>query len=322
MSDQDVSTTTYFEDPAHCADLLNGFSFHGKQYVLPEHIQIKNQNSSMPNTKDKKKQTITIYRDIVMEAKIQMKTAIITLENQSDIHYAMPVRIMTGDSSNYYNQWRTLAKKHREQKDLEGMEFLSEFSKNDKLIPLSTIVVYFGDTPWDGPRCLKDMLDLEGLPPEMIDAIEDYPINLLEVRNYPDYENFQTDFRLVCGFLQRDKDSKALHSYVMENSEQFLNLPEDAFALINHYSHSNYFIESKDTYETKTGGINMCKAIDDLIAQGEARGKEMGIELGIESIIKLCQEFSISTDLALQRIMTDFSLTNEKAHEYVKKYWV
>lgn len=104
MSVKDVSAATYFEDPVHCADLINGFMFHGKQYILPGNVQIQNQNSALPNTKDKNKQKISIYRDIVMNTKIQMKTAIITIENQSAIHYAMPVRVMAGDSANYHTQ--------------------------------------------------------------------------------------------------------------------------------------------------------------------------------------------------------------------------
>lgn len=336
MPDKDVRANTYFEDPEHCADLLNGFGFQGKQYVLPEHIQIRNQNNALPNTKDKSKETISIYRDVVVEANIlcessdsikdiahhgkyiQMKTAIITLENQSDIHYAMPVRVMSGDSANYHNQWRKIAKKHKKNKDLKGMEFLSGFAKEDKLTPLSTIVVYFGNEPWNGPRCLKDMLDLEGLPQEMLDIIADYPLNILEVRRYLDYENFQTDFQLVCGFLQRDKDSASLDSYVKTHTAEFQDLSEETFQLINNYSNSNYLIKTKETYQTETGGINMCKAIEDLILQGEERG----LERGIESIIKICQEFGVTADLTLQRIITDFSLDEAKAKEYMGKYWV
>ena len=317
----------------HCADLLNGFTFHGKQYVLPEHIQMKNQNSALPNTRDKDKRKISIYRDIVINTKIQMKTTIITIENQSDIHYAMPVRIMSGDNANYHNQWRKIAKIHKEHKDLTGMEFLSGFSKEDKLTPVSTIVVYFGADPWDGPRCLKDMLDLKGFPQEMIDFIGDYPINLLEVRNFSDYEIFQSDFKYVCGFLQRHRDANALQMYLAENEEQFKNLAEDALQLIDNYSNFGHLLETRELYQTETGGIDMCKAIEDMIENGKQmgielgmergieRGLECGIERGIQSLIKICQEFGVTFDATLHRIIAEFTLTEDKAHEYMKKYW-
>ena len=127
MSDKDVSAATYFEDPVHCADLLNGFTFHGKQYILPEHIQIQNQNSALPNTKDKNNRNISIYRDIVINTKIQMKTTIITIENQSDIHYAMPVRVMAGDSANYHTQWRKKDMLDLERLPQEMIDFIGDY---------------------------------------------------------------------------------------------------------------------------------------------------------------------------------------------------
>lgn len=43
-------------------------------------------------------------------------------------------------------------------------------------MPLITIVVYFGKEPWDGPRSLKEMLDLNGLPKEIVEMVADYPL--------------------------------------------------------------------------------------------------------------------------------------------------
>lgn len=103
------------------------------------------------------------------------------MENQNDIHHAMPVRVMSGDSANYHNQWRRIQKAHRDNKELCGAEYLSGFSKTDRLTPVSTIFVYWGDKPWDGPRCLKDILDLEGIPSDFQKLIADYPLNLIKV---------------------------------------------------------------------------------------------------------------------------------------------
>lgn len=69
----------------------------------------------------------------------------------------------------------------------------------------------------------------------------------------------------------------------------------------------------------------MCKAIEDMIENGKQMGIELGMERGLEqgiqSLIKICQEFGIITESTLRRIITEFSLTEDKANEYMKKYW-
>ena len=62
----------------------------------------------------------------------------------------------------------------------------------------------------------------------------------------------------------------------------------------------------------------MCKALTEI----EEYGIECGIERGIQSIIKLCQEFGISTEKTIQKIMDDFSFSKDKANEYIQKYWI
>ena len=36
-------------------------------------------------------------------------------------------------------------------------EFLSKFQKTDRLHPIVTICIYYGEDEWDGPRSLIDM---------------------------------------------------------------------------------------------------------------------------------------------------------------------
>lgn len=101
------------------------------------------------------------------------------------------MRVMDADSASYGKQLRRIKKKHQEKKDLEGGEYLSGFSKQDRLIPVITLVLYFGMEPWDGARSLKEMLDLSELPEGLKELVSDYPMHLLEVRNYEHLENFK-----------------------------------------------------------------------------------------------------------------------------------
>ncbi len=71
-----------------------------------------------------------------------------------DVHYAMVVRNMVQDSLNYAAQVEALSKMHKKEKDLRGDEFLSGFSKEDYLIPVVTIVLYWNTA--SVPQIRKD----------------------------------------------------------------------------------------------------------------------------------------------------------------------
>ncbi len=51
--------------------------------------------------------------------------------------------------------------------------------KTDRLHSVLTICIYYGETPWDGPRSLIDMLEI---PDAFKPLISDYKFNLIELR--------------------------------------------------------------------------------------------------------------------------------------------
>ena len=86
------------------------------------------------------------------------------VENQTEIHYAMPVRNIIYDALQYGKQVSEVAKRHKNQGDRKGHnkgEYLSGFYKEDRIRPVVTLVVHFGADEWDGPLSLYDMMDLE-----------------------------------------------------------------------------------------------------------------------------------------------------------------
>lgn len=66
------------------------------------------------------------------------------LENQTDIHYAMPIRALNLEAIAYHTQWRQAAKVYSAKKDLSGVEYLSRFAKNEKVKPVLLIILYWG----------------------------------------------------------------------------------------------------------------------------------------------------------------------------------
>lgn len=277
MQEKDVVSVEYFEEPERFADLLNGYLFDGKQVVKPENVRERNRVIMRTRRDGRQLEGGFVIRDVMQEVGFGMQVVLVSLEEQSDIHYAMPVRVMNADAMVYQRQWKKRRKKHWEKKDLKGAEFLSGFSKADKLIPTLTLVLYWGAEVWDGPRSLKDMMDLSGIPAHLKNRVADYPMELLEVRNFSDTKRFRTDVRQVFEFLKYAADKKKLAEYVATNQDVFSKLDEQAYDLISCMSKSSELKAIKKKCQDKKGGkINMCKAITDMIADGRKEGKREG----------------------------------------------
>ena len=79
-----------------------------------------------------------------------------------------------------------------QEKDLRDAEFLSGFSKEDKIIPVITLTVYFGSDKWDGPRGLKDMFP-EDIDEEVLNKVDDYHLHLIIPAEIKDFSKFKTE---------------------------------------------------------------------------------------------------------------------------------
>lgn len=104
MQEKDVVTIEYFEDPSRFADLINGFVFLGEQVVLPEDITELNRVLTRIWRRVGWLRAQMMIRDLAKQVRIGVGAVIIAVENQSDIHYAMPVRIMNADGATYEAQ--------------------------------------------------------------------------------------------------------------------------------------------------------------------------------------------------------------------------
>ena len=171
---------------------------------------------------------------------------------------------------------------------LKGDEFLSNFSKDDKLTPVITLVIYYGDDKWNGPQSLKDMLNVKD--EIMENLVLNFSIHLIDVKHLEkeEIDKYEGSIKALFGFLAYDKDKDVLLKFIEENKKIFNDLPQDISDAINIFSKVK--MEIGYEYETNTGGVDMCKAIEDLREEerniGLQKGKEEELEL-LEIIKKL-----------------------------------
>lgn len=150
------------------------------------------------------------------------------------------------------------------------------------------------------------MIDLEEYPQEIRELITDYPIHLIEVRRYEEYENFRTDLREVFGFLQRAEDKEKLSEYLESNTERFENLSTDAYDIISVMGHSEELQKMREKFHKEKGGkSNMCQAIKDMIEEGRKEGRQ---EIVVSSVESVMQNLGLALDAACKAL----NLTEEE----------
>ena len=194
MGEKDTKAKEYLSDNSRFADLCNYVLFQGEQIIKAETLFEKDSTEVLSILVDGREEQFQKWRDLIKGTVIKrnkdMVFVLIGIENQSDIHYAMPVKNMIYDALNYGSQVKKTAKRHRKNHDkLTPAEFLSGFRKDDKLTPVITITLYWGADKWDGPRTLHDML--EHSDEALIKFIPDYHINLVVPEEIDDFKSIR-----------------------------------------------------------------------------------------------------------------------------------
>lgn len=184
----DVVTKEYMREPHVFADAFNFLLYDGRQVIKPSELKELDTAEMMyvfGSDTSKKVKGVQKYRDVLKYMTVMRGTEasyiIFGMENQTDIHYAMPVKNMVYDAMQYAGQVSRIASDHRRSSNKRAMssaEFLSGFTRADRLQPVITLVVHFGADPWDGPTSLHEMLAVQD------DTIrryaQDYRVHLLD----------------------------------------------------------------------------------------------------------------------------------------------
>lgn len=235
------------------------------------------------------------------------------IENQSEVHYAMPVRNMLYDSLNYSGQVSRIEKNHKKCKDkLSSAEYLSGVTKSDKITPVITLVLYWGNEAWDGPKSLYEMFKETDL--DILRYVNDYHINLIEPKDIKDFSKFRTELGKVLEFINAS-DSLAKMKEILENNhEYYLHMDLESARMIETFGKAK--IDMKQ-YEKNKEEVDMCKAIEDMILEG----KQEGIQEGIKALIEVAKELGATTDIIEKKVEEKFNLSKDEAVQAVNKYY-
>ena len=194
---------------------------------------------------------------------------------------------MLYDAIHYASQVRQLDREHRNQghRAENPAEFLSGFRSGDRLMPVVTVVVYWGPEKWTAPRSLHEMFG-PGVPEEILRHVPDYRITILAPGEMEDLSVFRTDLKQVLRAVQVENDLDALRKLLTEDPS-FRSVDHDAAVTIQTLTKMSLRIPPgkeavnmcKAAEEWK---VNMCKAAEEwkeeLLTQGRAEGKAEGYD--------------------------------------------
>ena len=109
LGEKDTITKNYMQDKTIFADAFNFLLYDGKQVIKPEQLKpVDTASLVLPYGDDGKVISLQKFRDVLKVATLMEDDnytyLVLGIENQSEIHFAMPVKNMLYDAIQYFLQ--------------------------------------------------------------------------------------------------------------------------------------------------------------------------------------------------------------------------
>ena len=346
----DTITKDYVRDTSIFADIFNYYIYGGEQVIRPEQLTERDSAKlSLPYGADGAEVPVQRFRDVqklyaaMTDGRVEY--VLLCAENQTEIHYAMPVKNNLYDAVDYAEQVEKAAKSHRHEmrqgkhlrttgadgdseKPSAG-EFLSGFWKKDKLIPTVTLTLYFGADIWDGPLSLIEMMDISD--PAILACMDNYHVRLIAPALMTDQEimRFQSSLREVMFFIKYSKDKEALEKILVSDANRFRQLERRAVDVIKAVTNSGI------KYDRRKERIDVCQAEQDMRkeswdsgkaegraegrAEGKAEGKAEGISIGESQKAQQVAKNLYAMNIGIEQIAACVGYTLDTVQEWLTK---
>ena len=200
MAKTDELMKKLFKHKEIFADLFNATLFNGKQIIKAEklaelnteNIHVDESISSNVNPSILKR-----YRDLCMRQDDSVLQIILGCENQSEIDYSMPIRTMLYDALKYTEQQNNLELRKRK----DGTYYHSKLRKDDKVLPVLTLIFYYSDKEWTAGKCIHDLIKWPE-EPEIKSIVPNYKLNLLWAYQINNIDKYKSDLQYILSMLK------------------------------------------------------------------------------------------------------------------------
>ena len=273
----DVILKDFWRQNERFADLFNAVIFRGEQVIKPEDLTERDTDMSGIIQFKGYQETLERTRDVVKKMAYGVEFAVLGIESQQKIHYAMPLRTMLYDSLGYLKEYQEITRiRKAERGKMTEDEFLSKMRKEDRLHPIISIVLYYSEKSWDGPTCLKDMI--VEMPEEMERIFSDYKMNLVQIRESEQYTFHNEEVRAVFEISR-----EIFNGNFDKINEKYRNrdLTPELITVIGKITDSAELVRQGKIEEV----ANMCTALEKWEKENIERGTKRGIEKGIAKMV-------------------------------------
>lgn len=303
MGKTDITHKSFFENAEWFADLMNAAFFGGEaildaKELLPEDGAIQKADEEV---------TVERLRDVVKKQTKDGSTyAVYILENQSTVDYGMLIRIMVEESLTYDKQIKEICKRNKEKYGniLKEDEFICGFRRKDRLAPVFTLVLYWGDKEWNAVTSLRDMVAVPAADYNFAERIRElipnYRIQVFDLNKVKDFSCFKTTLRTVFEFYSHRKSTEELKTYLSSHEPEVRGLDDESRFLLATMIKEKRLKKQllKKIEQGKEKEVDdMCEAIQGMIDEGKEEGR-------IAILKKLVETKDISIEIAARTLGT------------------
>lgn len=306
----DTALKEYWGNNERYADFFNAVLFDGREVIKAAQLQERDTEESNVLELGDRKESITAARDLfrVLKTAMGVEFALVGIENQDKVHYAMPIRVMNLDAYAYDRQWKRLKQKYKDEKGMTEDEYLSHMRKEDRFLPVVTVVIYYGENAWDGAKDLHGVLDI---PDEIKPFVGNYPMHLVEVvdnklqfRNADNRDLFQLLNLIYNASLDKKERLKRAQEY-----EDSHTVDEDVVRALA--ATNNIKIEKTNRKER----MKVCTLFEEIAKDSRDEGRNEGrIEGRNEGKIEMAREM-IKDNEPIEKIIKYSRLPKETVLE-------
>lgn len=308
----DAVLKNYWGDNEQFADLFNAVLFDGETVIKADELEDADTEESTVLENRGYAESIQASRDVIKIEKksetLGVQFVMYGLENQERIHYAMPMRVMGLDYAAYKKQYDRNSKKYRNSEGIDEDEYLSRMKRTDKFTPVITVVMYYGEKPWDGAVSLHGMLNI---PQRMINLASDYKMNLVEAReNALSLHNINNVdlFNLLEILLNKSSPIKEIRDKAVDYADKH-NVDKSVIMAVAGAANSRIDYNSLE----KRGDADMCTVFEETRLEGRLEGEAKGI-------VEAGYDFGLSDNDILNRLQKKLNVSEEAAQGYIEMY--
>ena len=273
------------------ADIVNVLLFRGNRIVKEESLKetkVKSQYKAEAGKLHEQERDVAKYWQDG-----NALVAICGLENQTVEEKYMPLRVFSYDGASYRRQ------------------LLSENDENP-IVPVVSLVLHFGMKEQSSPHNLKGVIDI---PKELEPYVNDYKANIFNIAFLDDetVQMFQSDFRIVADFFVQKRKNK---DYVPD--EHKIKHVDEMLKLLQVLTGDDrYNVKFSET--EKKEDIKMCDVMEKAVNKGKEEVREEERINSIKVLISSLEEFGISSEAIIEKVMEKFNFSRDEATKYVNK---